>query len=183
MYQQRFFQLYVLGPNGTVENYYPGNQSVLSVGESMRWSIGVVNDMGLTQLVAVQVKLGNQTTNPPNDTLGESSSAPLVTEFRHFLQANETWEFPFYWQILNASYDDRSLRVEKLQIDNFTYVLQNPLTCSGSGPCRLRFIFELWTWNMTAGDFQIGWQNGKYRQIAWLQMWFSVKPGAQSANH
>jgi uncharacterized membrane protein len=178
-YQERFFQLYALGSNGTVENYFPDNQSLLSIGESIRWHIGVVNDMGLTQLVSIQVKLGNETIRPPNDTLGKPSSAPFVTQFERFLQANETWEFPFYWQILNATSNGRSSRIEELQINNSTYTLENPPTCIASGPCAFRIIFELWTWDVNIANFQIGWQSSGKTQIAWLQLWFSVKPGTQ----
>jgi len=171
---EKYIQLYVLSSNGTANDYFPNNSPYVTVGEQMSWEFAVVNDMGFVQLVAILVKLGNQSTVEPNDTLVSPAAAPLVTEFEQFVQANETWSIPFEWQVTNfTSAPDGRLHMISLDIDNMTYVVQNPPSCSLTS-CSLRLIFELWTWNTDSANFQIGWWNGEQRRIAWLQLWFDL---------
>ena len=176
--RQGFFELYALGANGTARDYYPNNSVFIQPGQPVTWYIGLSNQMGSIQYVDIRVKLGNQTLNPPNDTTASPSPAPVVADFKHFISDNATWEIPFVWQIMNFSTQGNSSRVLQLQIDNVTYSLQNTPTCSLHGPCSLRFIFELWTWDVSIGDFQIGWRNGAQQRIAWLQLWFNPTLGA-----
>jgi len=175
--KESFFELYVLGANGLAGDYYPNNSSFIQLDELVTWQIGIANQMGSVQFVEIQVKLANQTINPPNDTTSSPSPAPLVTEFKHFAADNGTWEFPFVWEILNVTTQGGRSRIFRLQIDQVTYVLTNSPTCSNPSSCEFRFIFELWTWSDYLNDFQIGWLNGDQRRIAWLQLWFYLTPG------
>ena len=175
--RESFFQLYVLGPNGMASDYYPNNSAYITVGEPVTWYIGVSNQMGSMQFVDIRIKLGNQTIDPPNDTTASPSPAPLVAEFERFIQDNGTIEIPFVWKILNFTSQSGRPRLLQLQIDNATYSIQNSPMCSSFSSCRLRLVFELWTWNVNISDFQIGWWNGDQRQIAWLQLWFYLAPG------
>jgi hypothetical protein len=172
---EKFFQFYVLGSDQSVGNYYPNNLTRIVIGENIRWNLGLVNDMGSVQFVSIRVKVGNQTIDAPNDTMALPSPAPFITEFKHFMQNNETWQIPFDWQIANAATTpDGHVRIQELTIDNQTYALNVPLTCSSMNSCSFRLIFELWTWNVDSADFQFGWWNGNQQQIAWLQVWFSL---------
>lgn len=174
---EKFFQLYVLGSDGTAGNYYPNNSSSLQIGENIGWHIGVVNDMGTAQFVSIRVKLSNQTMNSPNDTLAISASAPIIAEFNHFLGNNETWQIPFEWQIANYTLStNEHVIIQELTIDNATYALVNAPTCISLNSCNFRLIFELWTWNVTIAGFQFGWWNNGQEQAAWLQLWFSISP-------
>jgi hypothetical protein len=177
---EKFFQLYVLGSNEAANNYYPYNSSSLQVGEKVNWHLGVVNDMGSAQFVAIRVKLGNLTIDTPNDTLATPSPAPMVAEFKQFIQENGTWEIPFSWEVANftTTADGHILTLE-LMINNGTYLVQNPPSCVAYS-CNFRMIFELWTWSVSAADFQIGWSNGDQQRIAWLQLWFNLAPGGSS---
>ena len=96
---EEFFQIYVLGANHMAADYYPNDNPNITLGESVRWYLGVTNFMGSVQLVAIRIRLGNQTIQPPNDQNGTPSPAPLVAEFQRFLSDNETWEFPFVWEV------------------------------------------------------------------------------------
>lgn len=176
---EKYLQLYVLGFGGAANNYYPNGSSSFRVGESISWHLGVVNDMGLVQLVAVRVKLGNQSIETPNDTLATPSPAPLITEFKSFVQDNETWDIPFEWQVTNyTTQSGGQIGTLTLMIDNMTYSIQNPPSCLTSS-CSFRLIFELWTWNVELSDFQIGWWNGGQQRIAWLQLWFNLAPSGR----
>ena len=176
--RDRFFQLYALGANGLATDYYPNNSPFIQPGQPVTWYIGISNQMGSIQYVDIRVKLGNQTIDPPNDTSASPSPAPLVVEFKHFISDNAAWKIPFVWRILNFSAKGNYSRLLQLQIDNVTYFIQNTPTCPFQGSCRLRFIFELWTWNVSVGDFQVGWWNGNQQRIAWLQIWFNPTIGA-----
>ena len=174
---QPLFQLFVLGSNGTATDYYP-NSTYLSVGQNLKWALGVTNQMGSMQLVDVRIKLGNATVNSPNDTLATPSPAPLVTELKHFMLANETWMILFSWHVDNYTFSDGRVLVTKISINNVTYTLQDPPACQSDTleACSFRLIFELWTWNTDTADFQIGWWNGERQIIAWLQIWFGLAP-------
>ena len=99
--QESFMELYALGATGAAYNYYPNNSTFIQVREIVSWYLGTVNEMGSVQLVDIRVRLGNQTTQAPNDTLATPSSATLIAEYKRFIPDNGTWEMPFVWQILN----------------------------------------------------------------------------------
>lgn len=169
--QEQFFQIYLLGANHMAADYYPSNDSNIRMGESVNWYIGVVDNMGSVQLAAIRVKLGNTTISAPNDLQASPSPAPFVTEFERFLQNNETWEFPFVWQILNTTTADGSVHILALQINNQTILLSEP---SASNGYNFRFIFELWVWDTDAANFQFGWFTANEHRVAWLQIWFNA---------
>ena len=169
--QEQFFQLYVLGANHMAADYYPNNNTDISIGEPVTWYLGVVDNMGSVQLVSVRVKIGNQTIKPPDDQNALESPAPLVTEYMRVLQDNETWETPFVWTITDAISTGSSTHLLTLQLNNATYQLQD---CTASGGYNFRLIFELWTLQPDADTFQFGWVTSGEHRVAWLQVWFNM---------
>jgi uncharacterized membrane protein len=169
--REQFFQLYILGAHHMAADYYPNNNTDISIGEAVTWYLGVTDNMGSVQLVSVRVKIGNQTIKPPDDQNGIESPAPLVAEYVRVLQDNETWETPFVWTITDAVSTGNSTRLLTLQFDNETYKLQDS---TASGGRNFRLIFELWTLQLDTDTFQFGWvANGEHR-VAWLQVWFNM---------
>jgi uncharacterized membrane protein len=169
--QEQFFQLYVLGANHMAADYYPNNNTDISIGEPVTWYLGVTDNMGSVQLVSVRVKMGNQTIKPPDDQNGTESPAPLVTEYMRVLQDNETWETPFVWTITDAVSTGNSTRLLTLEFDNETYKLQDS---TASGGINFRLIFELWTLQVDTDTFQFGWIASGEHRVAWLQVWFNM---------
>jgi hypothetical protein len=169
--REQFFQLYVLGANRLLSDYYPNGDPNIRRGELVRWYVGVTDFMGTVQLVALQVKLGNQTINPPNDVEAQPSPAPLVAEFWRFIQDNETWEMPFFWQIVNAETVAGSTRLLEMQIGNETYQVPNLTAVDGN---NFRVILELWTWEPSSGTLQFGWLSDHEQRVAWVQVWFNM---------
>lgn len=169
--QEQFFQIYLLGTNHMAADYYPNNDSSIRTGELVNWYLGVTNSMGSVQLIAVRTKLGNSTINAPNDTQASPSPAPFVTEFRQFMENNETWEFSFVWEILSVSTAQGSTRIVALQVNNQTVLLSDPSARNGYD---FRFVFELWTWDTDLANFQFGWFAPIEHRVAWLQIWFNV---------
>jgi hypothetical protein len=169
--QEQFFQLYVLGSNRMAADYYPNDDPNILADEPITWYLGVTNFMGNVQFVAVRVRLGNQTINPPNDTQGLPSTAPLVTEFTRFVQKNETWEFPFTWTITKLTVTNATTRISELRIGNETYLLPSSMARNGF---NFRIIIELWTLQSDTGALQFGWNTGGQHRVAWLQVWFNA---------
>lgn len=169
--REQFFQIYVLGSNRMAADYYPNDDPNIRPGDTVRWYLGVTNFMGNVQLVVIRVKLGNQTIIPPDEAQGLPSQAPLVTEFRRFIQNNETWEFPFVWQISNVITADDSAYIQELLINDEAFELHGPPAERGH---NFRFIIELWTWEVESESLQFGWLAGGERRVAWLQVWFNA---------
>jgi hypothetical protein len=169
--REQFFQLYVLGANRLLSDYYPNGDPNIRRGELVRWYVGVTDFMGTVQLVALRVKLGNQTINPPNDIGAQPSPASLVAEFWRFIQDNETWEMPFFWQIVNAETVAGSTRLLEMQIGNETYKVPDLTAVDGN---NFRVILELWTWEPSSGTLQFGWLSDNERRVAWAQVWFNM---------
>jgi len=169
--REQFFQLYVLGANRLLSDYYPNNDPNIGVGDLVRWHLGVTDSMGSVQLVVIRIKLANQTIRPPDDLQAQPSPAPLITEFRRFIQDNETWEMPFFWQIVNADMPEGSTRILEMQINNETY--QVPVVTAVDGH-NFRVILELWTWETQSETLQFGWSSGNERRVAWVQVWFNM---------
>jgi|SRR5208282_3688066 len=168
---EEFFQFYVLGANHKATGYYPGDNPDIFTGEPVTWYLGVVNNMSTVQLVSIRVKVSNLTISPPDALQALESPAPAVTDFARFIQNNEVWEFPFVWNISNATSIGGSIRVLTLQINNETYQIPS---WSASNGYNFRLIFELWIWNQDSDSFQFGWNTNGEQKIAWLQIWFNM---------
>ena len=168
---EQFFQFYVLGADHLAASYYPNNNSKIQVGQSVGWFVGVTDLMGSVQLVSIRVKLGNETISAPNDTNGQPSPAPLMTEFTRAIQDNETWELPFTWQISNVSSNGVSTRILELKINDQLIAVQDLSALNG---INFRLILELWTWNVDSSAFEFGWWTGTEHHVAWLQLWFNA---------
>ena len=168
---EQYFQVYLLGPNRMAEDYYPNGNSNISQAESVTWYVSVTDLRGLVQFVEIRVKLGNQSLSSPDDLKGTPSPAPVVANFRQFIQDNQTWEIPFVWEISNISSLEGSTRISQLEINNAIYPLQDVSANNGQ---NFRLIFELWTWSEDAASFQFGWFSGSEHRVAWLQVWFNA---------
>ncbi|MGA2791800.1 MAG: hypothetical protein ABSF00_13665 [Candidatus Bathyarchaeia archaeon] len=169
--QELFFQFYVLGSNRLAADYYPQNNTNVRVASPLSWYVGVTNFMGNVQLVEIRLKLGNETTTPPNDTSNTPSSAPELITFDRFLMNNETWEFPFAWSITNATATGGSTRILTAKINNETYEISN---WSATNGYNFRLILELWVWQTNTNAFEYGWSSNGERRTAWLQIWFNM---------
>jgi len=169
--REQFFQIYVLGAKHMAADYYPSNETDIRLREPVTWYLGVTNNMGTVQLVAIRVKIGNQTIKPPDDQQALESAAPVVAEFMRFMQDNETWETPFVWSVLDAVLSGSATHILTLQINNETYQIQDSSASDGH---NFRLIFELWTWQTEASTFEFGWMAGGEHRVAWLQVWFNM---------
>lgn len=168
--REQFFQLYVLGSGGLAADYYPNDNPNILVGDQVHWYIGVTNFMGDVQLAEVRMKLGNQSTSPPDDVTVTPSKAPEITAFDRFLQDNETWQFPVSWSIAKAATTGNTTRITQITVGNQTI---NVNTSAQNG-YNFRIMMELWALDPSSDTFQYGWTAASVHQAAWLQIWFNV---------
>ncbi len=92
---QRNSQLGLLGPNETASNY-PTN---VTVNHPFAIYGYLANEEGTSQYYNVMVKLGNQTTLINSSA---PANAPIVTEYFHVLNNNQTYIFPMNLSISQA---------------------------------------------------------------------------------
>ena len=168
---EHFFQFYLLGRNGIMADYYPQGGSNLHVGTNVEWTVGVQNYMGGVQLIEIRVKLANETVSPPDDVNYTPSSAPELVTFDQFILDNGTWQFPFEWEISNATLTGGSTRILALEVNNETYRIAD---WSAKKGYNFRLIFELWTWQTENSAFIFDFGSNGGHPTAWLQMWFNL---------
>jgi uncharacterized membrane protein len=169
--RERFFQLYILGENHRIGNYYPGDDPNLHLGEDVKWYLGIVNNMGSVQYVMIKLKIGNRSMEPPNEEKTEPAQMPTVIEYRRFLSDNETFETPIQWTIMEAEEAHGVVKLTKLKINNETVLIQGVEADKGE---NFRFVLELWSYDPESRVFMFGWRNGGERKTAWLQLWFNI---------
>jgi len=172
--KEQFFQIYVLGETRMAERYYPDNSSNIPVGRLIKWYLGTTNFMGSVQYAVIKVKLGNSTTEVPDDVDYMPSPAPVLMEFGRVLMDNETWEFPFTWLIGEvATYNNVTLAtVLAINVKNGVEVRRGQVSALNGH--NFRIIFELWTFDPLTEDLILGWRAGGERKVAWLQIWFNA---------
>jgi len=168
--REQFFQFYVLGEKRKISDYYPEGKGDIAPNTPVRWYLGITNFMGSVQYVSVRVKLGNLHTVPPNETTGTPANVPVIYEFRRFLSNNETWEFPFFWEISDYREENGEIYIA-LRVNNESLGFAEIGAENGKS---FRLIFELWTYDQDSKDFIFGWYSGEERRICWLQMWFNA---------
>lgn len=84
---ERFSELGVLGPNQTIADY----PTTVGVDQHFLVYGYVGNHEGVVDYYKVLIKLGNQSTQISNST---SATAPVVAEYAHVLDNNQSWIFP-----------------------------------------------------------------------------------------
>jgi len=169
-YEERFFELGLLGKDKRAEGYYPNNNSTLEVGSPILWHIYVHNHMGSAQNVSVRVKLLNSTMEAPNDREHKPSPYPFFTEFPLSLSVDETILVPFSWSILEAVSQNNSIIIKRLTVNDKTVEVDIPAFSDNS----FRMVFELWVYDQSSHEYKFGWGSENEFYSASIYMWFRV---------
>ena len=167
---EQFFQIYVLGDDHRLEHYYPNDNSTINPYTTVRWYVGVTNSMASAQYVILEFKLGNASIPPPNENTTTPSPAPILVQYDRVLLQNETWEFPFTWEIVGENRSGNAVSLE-LNVNGTVISMASPETQSGRD---YRMIIELWVYDSASNSLQFGWTTNSQRRAAWLQVWFSA---------
>lgn len=167
---QEFFQLYVLGYDHKLEQYYPNDNPSIAPNSTVQWYVGVTNSMASVQYVVLKLKLGNATIPAPNETADLPSPAPILVQYSRVLLQNETWEFALYWAIVSENRTGNAVSLE-LNVNGTDISMPSPMTQGGE---NYRILIELWVYNSTSNNIEFGWGTGSQRKAAWLQVWFNA---------
>lgn len=161
----------ILGPSELAENYFPGENSTVRLGEQVNWTLNVYNDMGTLEYVVVRVKILNSSLPGPNDTLGTPSPVQSILEFRHILVSNETWSTNFVWQIENITREGDSLLLSSLLLNG---VRNSGSLAAAKGGHNFRFVFELWFYDTSTNQLEFFYRSQNTQYVVWDEIWFNV---------
>jgi len=168
---EQYFAMWVLGPDGFAQHYYPNDDSNLGINEPLNWTIGVQNQMGGLEYVVVRVKLLNSTLNGPANPTGSPSSTIPILEFTRVLIENETWSMPFDWMIANATEANGSISIIGLSINGNQLVGDFASALSGY---NFRFDFELWFYDASTNGLVFSQPTTAGPRSVWTQIWFNA---------
>lgn len=168
---QPFLRISTLGSDMMAQHYYPSDNPNIRIGENVTWYAQVYNDMGSVGWVSVRLKLGNSTSEGPNDVNNTPSSLPTLLEFTKLVDNNYTWTFPISWVITNTSRAGNAIVINDMQIDNYTLSGLNVKAISGFD---FRIILELWVFDTQISQFGFSWESQGSAHSAWNEVWFNA---------
>lgn len=171
-YEERFFELGLLGEDKKAEGYYPNDNSTLKVGSQIHWYIYIHNHMGSVQNVCIRVKLLNSTMEVPNDREHKPSPFAFFVEFPLSLSVDETLFVPFSWSISEAASQNGSIIIKRLMVNNQTVEVNVPAFPDHG----FRMVFELWVYDQSSQEYKFGWESEKEFHSASLYIWFRAIP-------
>jgi hypothetical protein len=144
---EHFSELYLLGPDQTAGNY-PFD---IAVGQNYSIYVGVGNQLGSSAYYVLYVKLGNETDQMPNNTLGTPSSLQPLYEYRFSIQDSMNWESLLTFSVSNASSSGNNSHINTLQINGVTFNVDKPVMWdSKSATFKYQLLFELWIYNSSS---------------------------------
>jgi len=148
-----FTELYILGSNGTAENY-PFN---ISSGQSYTVTLGIGNQLGYCAYYVVEVKFRNETQSAPSSLDSTPSSLPSLFNITAFVADQGVWEMPlaFSW---SYTYNATLLEVDFVNMTLNDVVLDLRGSSAAWNATESRFygdlVFELWIFNASTSVFQ-----------------------------
>lgn len=153
---EQFSELYLLGPDQTAGNY-PFD---IAVGQNCSVYVGVGNHLGSSATYVLYVKLGNETDQMPNNTIGTPSILQPLYEYRFSIQDSVNWESPLNFSVSNASISGNNSQINTLQINGVAFNVEKPaMWNSNSTTFTYRLLFELWIYNVQTGSVEF---NNRY---------------------
>ena len=152
-YEEEFIELGLLGMDNTAERYLPNTDSILEVGSLINWQIYIHNHMMDVKDISVRVKLVDSTLQLPNDKENEPASSPSLTQFPLSLSVNETKLIPFSWGVTEVDYQNGSVGIKKLMINDQAI----DVNVSRSTSSKYYVIFELWVYDPVSQLYTFGW--------------------------
>jgi uncharacterized membrane protein len=147
----QFSELFLLGSNKTAENY-PSN---IAIGQSYSVYVGVGNQLGASAYYVLYVKLGNETDQLPNNSLGTPSYLQPLYEYRFSIQNNLYWENLLTFSFTDASISGNNSQLNTLQLNGATFNVDKPaLWDSNNTSFTYRLLFELWIYNTQSNQIE-----------------------------
>ncbi len=169
--RQSFLSINTLGGNMTMENYYPGETSTVSVGDNVSWYISVYNRMGEPEYLSVRVKLLNSTHESPDVAMNLPSPKHHIFEIKQLLMNNSTWTIPLSWTLTEVEKEGNHAVIRSLNMNGIDISDLNIRSADGN---NFRMVIELWRYDRQLGDFSFAWSSDSDKSSVWNQIWFNV---------
>ena len=169
-YEERFFELSLLGKDKKAEGYFLNDNSTLEVGSQVLWYIYIHNHMGSLQNVSVRIKLLNSTMEVPNDREHKPSPFASFVEYPASLSVDDTLFVPFSWGILDVVSQNSSIILKRLMVNGQTV----EVNVSAFSDYLFRMFFELWVYDQSSHEYKFGWESEKEFYSASSYMGFRV---------
>lgn len=153
-----------------LETYLTNSNFTVTTGQTLNWTIAVINRMKTAEFSMVEVRLGNSTSPAANSTI-PAGSVPELAAMQQFIGDGQTHNFGFSWRV-NSTSQSGGLVFANLVINGQASTGQVQVGATLGRDFRL--IFELWTFDPKTQSFEYGY-NGEGVQIGtWLQIWFNA---------
>ena len=163
---QPFMAMAVYSRTGLLGYLEPATNSSVTTGKPVNWTLSVTNNMGSAQFVMIIVRLGNSTLSSSNSTT--SSSFPEIVMPERFIRDGDAFSISFNWTLQSVT-PEQGGKLLHLQVEG------EPVVMTGD---NFRWIFELWTYDLTCGCFHYGYGPQSASAGVWLQVWFN--PSSQN---
>jgi len=149
--EEKFTELYVLGPNHTFNNI-PYN---VEVGQTYLVYLGVGNHMGSSSYYTSFIKLRNETEPLPNTALGTPSQLPALYEYKSFVNDEAYWEAPLTFQVKTLTFANNVSYLPSITINGLDFPVNKASEWNSNKTGYYYSIFvELWIFNSTLGVSQ-----------------------------
>jgi hypothetical protein len=149
--EERFSELYVLGPGHMAEGY-PFD---VRENESYLVYVGVGNHMGSSMYYVVHVKFRNQTDPLPNVMAGMPSALPSLYECGVFLQDGQSWEQPLTFSFSQVSFGQNLSTVGGMSMNGAALdVDRSEVWDAGNNGYFYELFMELWIYDVPSDAFQ-----------------------------
>ncbi len=169
-YEERFFELGILGKDKMAKDYYLNNNYSLILGSQVDWYIYVHNHIDSAQNIVVKVKLVNSTNDLPNDLDNQPCPFDSIAEFPLSMSVNDSLIVPFSWIIVEAISQKNSTIIKQLIVNDQTV----ELNISDFSESFFRMVFELWVYNESLQTYEFGWESEKGLSSSSINMAFRV---------
>jgi hypothetical protein len=145
---ERFSELYLLGPQHTLENY-PFN---IKTGTDYTLYLGVINHVGSSAYYTCYVKLRNLSDPLPNDTSGTPSNLVPLHEYRVLIQDGKSWEAPLVFSVSNVSISAGESLVRNINIDGVSTAINKSAAYDKANSGYIyELVVELWRYDPGVG--------------------------------
>lgn len=169
--RQSFLGINTLGSNMAMENYYPGETSMVNVGDNISWYVNVYNRMGEPEYLSVRVKLLNSTHENPDAVRNIPSPEDHIFETKQLLMNNSTWTIPLSWTLTEIEKQENYAVIRSLTMNGMDV---NDLNVRSADGNNFRMVIELWRYDRELGDFSFAWSSDADKSSVWNQIWFNV---------
>ncbi len=145
----------------------PASNSTVTPPQTLNWTIAVSNDMGSAQFVMIVARIANSSLASPS-TIKPSTSFTNVTAPEVIVGDGETSNIDFNWT-LDSTNQTGGFTFVTLSVNGEQNIYARGVTGQG-----FRWIFELWTYDLSTGTFHYGYGPQSSAEGVWLQIWFNV---------